>query len=231
MIPIISLLMAVTLALLVTRVATVALTLTGMSRESARFQARSAFFGVGFTTTEAEQVVSHPVRRRIVHWLMVLGNAGLVTVISTLVLSFTGQLEGWTRVLIPLVLAAGLAILWGLATSSWVDHQLSRAIESAIRKWTKLDLRDYSSLLHLTAGFKIAEIRVESPHYMIGMSLAELDLKQRGMLVLGISRSTGAYEGAPRGTTRIEPGDILTVYGNEEEVVTCAHGPESSDSR
>ena len=35
---------------------------TGTSSELARFQARSAFTGVGFTTSEAESVVLHPVR-------------------------------------------------------------------------------------------------------------------------------------------------------------------------
>ncbi|HUW03445.1 MAG TPA: hypothetical protein VMW08_13900, partial [Acidimicrobiales bacterium] len=66
-------------SLLVTRVATVMLTLTGMSRESARFQARSAFSGTGFTTTESESVVNHPVRRRIILSLILLGNAGIVS--------------------------------------------------------------------------------------------------------------------------------------------------------
>lgn len=47
-----SLLVVLVLSLLVTRIATVALTHTGLSREVARFQARSAFSGVGFTTSE-----------------------------------------------------------------------------------------------------------------------------------------------------------------------------------
>lgn len=51
---------------LITRVTTVALTVTGMAKESARFQARSAVSGVGFTTSESEAVVNHPLRRRIV---------------------------------------------------------------------------------------------------------------------------------------------------------------------
>ena len=59
-----SLLIVLTISLMVTRVATMALVLTGMSREAARFQARSAFSGVGYTTREAEDVVSHPVRRQ-----------------------------------------------------------------------------------------------------------------------------------------------------------------------
>ena len=48
-------------SLLITRVATVALTTTGMSAPVARFQARSAMSGVGFTTSEADSVVNHPV--------------------------------------------------------------------------------------------------------------------------------------------------------------------------
>jgi Trk-type K+ transport system membrane component len=54
--PIATLLIALALSLIITRVATMALMLTGLSRESARFQSRSAFTGVGFTTTEAESL-------------------------------------------------------------------------------------------------------------------------------------------------------------------------------
>ncbi len=85
---IVSLLVVILLSLLVTRVATIALTLTGLSEEVARFQARSAFTGCGFSTRESEQVVNHPVRRRIMLMLMLLGNAGIVTAVSSLVLAF-----------------------------------------------------------------------------------------------------------------------------------------------
>jgi hypothetical protein len=59
------------LSLIITRIATTALSLTGLSWEAARFQARSAFTGTGFTTTEAERVVDHPVRAlvHIVHFV------------------------------------------------------------------------------------------------------------------------------------------------------------------
>ena len=62
----ISVLIAITLSLLITRIATEALTLTGLSRTSARFQARSAFTGTGFATSESEAIVKHPLRRRII---------------------------------------------------------------------------------------------------------------------------------------------------------------------
>ncbi|NJK33035.1 MAG: potassium transporter TrkA, partial [Deltaproteobacteria bacterium] len=76
---IISLLVVVTLSLIITRIATIALMHTGLSRPVSQFQARSAFTGAGFTTQETEHVVNHPVRRRIIRTLMLLGNAGLVT--------------------------------------------------------------------------------------------------------------------------------------------------------
>ena len=71
------------ISFLVVRGATIALIMTGMDSRRAGFQALSAFTGTGFTTREAELVVNHPQRRRIVSWLMILGNAGIVTVIVT----------------------------------------------------------------------------------------------------------------------------------------------------
>lgn len=87
---IVSVLAIIVLSLLITRFATLTLEVTGMSRDSARFQARSALTGTGFTTSEAEAVVRHPVRRRVIMRLMLIGNAGIVTVIASLILSFRG---------------------------------------------------------------------------------------------------------------------------------------------
>jgi hypothetical protein len=70
---------------------TIALTHTGLTKASAKFQARSAFSGAGFTTSESEMVVNHPVRRKIVMLLILLGNAGLVTAVSSLILTFVRQ--------------------------------------------------------------------------------------------------------------------------------------------
>jgi len=88
MIPVVTLLLVVSFSIIITRIATIALTYTGLARESARFQARSAFTGVGFTTSESENLVNHPVRRRILMLLMLFGNAGIVTAIASVVMTF-----------------------------------------------------------------------------------------------------------------------------------------------
>jgi hypothetical protein len=131
-----SLLVVLTLALVITRIATVALRATGLSHDAAKFQARSAFSGVGFTTTESEDIVTHPARRRIVLTLMLLSSAGVVTALASL-LSFasaSGYRQAGARVA---VLVAGLFLLWRISNSAWVDRHLSRLIEWALARWTQ----------------------------------------------------------------------------------------------
>lgn len=71
---IIALLIVLGLSLVIAQIGAVALTYTGLSSEAARFQARSAFTGTGITTSEAERIVDHPVRRRIIMLLKLSGD-------------------------------------------------------------------------------------------------------------------------------------------------------------
>mgnify|MGYP001215811411 FL=1 len=73
---------------IIVRIAAVAMRLTGLPENVARFQSVSALTGAGFTTSESEMIVHYPARRRIVVILMVLGNLGLVSTASTLIVSF-----------------------------------------------------------------------------------------------------------------------------------------------
>lgn len=112
---------------MLTRIATVALVHTGLFREIARFQSRSAFTGVGFTTEESEKVVNHPLRRKILMLLMFSGNVWFVSTISTLVSGFMDKGDHgaflWIyRLGIP---ATGVVLLWPLAISHWVDRWFS----------------------------------------------------------------------------------------------------------
>jgi len=222
MIAILSLIIVLVVSLVIVRVATVALTLTGVSREMARFQARSAFTGAGFTTDESERMVRHPVRRRIIMLLMLLGNAGIVTAVTSLILSFTNVDEGdsffssiWFRVLL---LAGALAALFVLAHSRIIDRWMSTAIEWALKRWTRLEVRDYASLLHLTDDYVVSEMLVDNHDWLHDRTLRELALSHEGVLVLGIDRLGGEFIGAPRGSTRLLAGDSLLLYGRSRDI-------------
>ena len=69
------------------QLATGALIATGVPPEIAAFQARSAFSGAGFTTTEAENVVNHPLRRRIIATTMFVGSLGTPTLVVTVLVA------------------------------------------------------------------------------------------------------------------------------------------------
>lgn len=213
MVAILTILIVLIFSLLIARIATVALTLTGLSRESARFQARSAFTGVGFTTGEAERVVNHPVRRRILMLLMLLGNAGIVTAIASLVLTFVGvnSTSNWLWRFV--FLALGLSILWFVATSRWIDRRLTPLISWALKRWSDIDVRDYARVLHLAGDYGVIELQVEEQDWLAERTLAELDLPHEGILVLGIQRQNGDYIGAPKGQARIKAGDTVIMYG------------------
>lgn len=216
MLAVATVLAALLLSLLITRIATIALGVTGLSRESARFQARSAFTGVGFTTSEAENVVNHPVRRRVVLVLMLLGNAGLVTIMASLLLSFSAADDPgqtWRRIVL---LLAGLAGIIFLANNKVVDKAMTRLITSLLHRFTDLDVRDYAALLQLSAGFGVIELEIARDHWTAGRTLEDLHLRREGIAVLGIQKSDGGFVGVPNGASRVDPGDTLIVYGHTQ---------------
>ena len=216
MVSLILVLAVILLSLLVTRVATVMLSLTGLSQESAHFQSRSAFFGVGFTTSEAESVVSHPVRRRIILTLMLLGSAGLVTALASLVISFGGS-SGEDRLTRGLVLVGGLLLLLLLARSRLFDRAVARFTTRLLRR-TGADVRDYAGLLRLSGGYTVGELRVEPDDWVAERTLGELRLRDEGVVVLGVHRREGGYVGVPRAGTRVEAGDTLVLYGHADRL-------------
>ncbi|HEV2087224.1 MAG TPA: TrkA C-terminal domain-containing protein [Cryptosporangiaceae bacterium] len=228
MIAVASLVAVVLVSLLITRVATVALTLTGLSAESARFQARSALSGVGFTTTEAETVVNHPVRRRVVMLLMLLGSAGVVTVVGTLFLSFADA-DAAQRGHRIVALLAGLLALWLLARSRWVDRRLSALIARVLTRLTDLDARDYAALLHLSGGYTVTEMAVHDSDWIADRTLRELELRDEGVVVLGVVRRDGRYLGAPRFDTAIRPGDTVVLYGHADRLTELDRRPAGPD--
>lgn len=203
----------IALSLFVTRVAAIMLSLTGMSREAARFQARSAFTGVGFTTAEAESVARHPLRRRIVLVLMMCGSAGVVTAVASLIVSFGGASSSARLSRFGLLFAGVLALII-LSRSRLLDRGLAR-LTAWLMRAGGLDARDYAGLLQLEGGYRVGELLVEPEDWLAGRTLGELRL---GVIVLGIHRRSGEYLGAPGKETRIEPEDTLVLYGSEERL-------------
>ena len=207
----------VLVSLLVARVATAAFMLTGLSREVSRFQSRSALTGSGFTTSESEMIVNHPVRRRIAMTLMLLGSAGLVTAIATLILSFANADREQTLERLGVLIVA-LAILVVLSRTRYVDQLLNRMIGFGLSRWTDVTDSGLARLLHLGGDYGIAEVAVDDHDWISGRTLAELDLRAEGVAVLALVCSNGAFIGAPVFDITTRPGDSLILYGPERRL-------------
>ena len=223
------LILVAVLSLLVTRVATAALTVTGMTRQSARFQARSALTGAGFTTSESEMVVNHPVRRRIVMALMLLGSVGLVTGVAGLLAGMLGAARADQQLLRGALLLGGLIVVYVLSLSNWVDQRLSRLIMRLLRRYTNLEVQDYARLLHLAGEYSVKEMAVRAGDWMAGRSLGELRVKDEGVIVLGVVQRDGGYVGAPGKETVIEAGDTVILYGCDSVLCELDERRKGSD--
>ena len=215
-----AILAAVVVLAMILRVGTAALIVSGVSRDVAAFQVRSAFFGVGFTTNEAEMIVNHPYRRRLIQVLMLLGSIGITGVIGSAVVTLARTEDSiWLSLGI---LFGGLILLWALTTWRPVDRMIVRFFERILRRWTHLDTHDYEALLRLKGDYVIRQFTVHDGGRLDGRSLAELVPGAKRVVLIGVERHDGTYLGAPTLDTTLKGGDRLTVYGQAETLEAMA---------
>lgn len=204
------------LSLVVTRAAAKALVLTGLAEEVARFQARSAMTGTGFTTEESEAVTENPVRRRIVLGLMVLRSAGLFTIVISIILSFAATDDDQRKLMLLGGVVLGIGVLWVISRLRWFDAIVQRIVEWRFRDLTGIPFRDYAALLRLEDEYAVSEVRISPGSWLEGRNVSHCGLADEGVVLLGIVRKDGRFVGAPRPDTELRTGDLLRLYGREE---------------
>lgn len=218
MIAAVSLFLIITISVLITKISTIALVHTGLSEESAKFQSRSAYTGAGLSTRETENIMNHPVRRKIIYNLMLIGNAGIVTAMSSLILTFVLPESNTFRLYGFLIILVGILLLWIGIRSAWVNRGLSKIITRLLKKYTDLEVQDYAAVLHLKDSFKIVKATVDNNGWMCNRTLQELDLREEGITVLGVQREGFGYFGSPSGNFKMLPHDVVTLYGKSEGI-------------
>jgi hypothetical protein len=206
-----------------TQIAAGALIATGMPREIAAFQARSAFSGAGFTTTEAENVVNHPTRRRIIATSMFVGNLGTPTLIVSVLVGFLGPGPGSTTER-TMVTFAGLLFAVMLVANRPVQRRLEAIGQHVANSRLIPTLeRGYDELLALGDGYVIGAIRLVDEPGSTYRSLRGLDAALPDMRVLGV-RQGERFIGSSPADLQLHRGDELIVYGTRAAV--DVHAPE-----
>lgn len=209
-------LVTIVVSMLIVRAGAIALAMTGMNFDKAKFQALSAFSGTGFTTREAERVVNNPRRRKIVSWLMVFGNAGIVTVIVTATSSFA-RAKGVEIGLNLLALLGGLGLIYLLVKNTPLIHRWEQFAQSRLARMEIFeDNLAVDELLHLSEGYGVARIQLLANSAEIGKTVYDVRAGLGNVYILGIENGKEWTPVPERDRVLIE-GDSLVIYGKLDE--------------
>ena len=212
--------LVIAIAFFIVKIATVALKMTGLDEKKAFFQALSAYTGTGFTTRDSELVIQNDIRRKIMMFLMILGNAGLITVITTVVISFARTNVTSAIINVGIVLLV-ILILFKILTHKGVTKFLNDKIEARLEKRPLFQKRPVEEILHIAKSYGIAEVSVKENCRDLGKNLSESSLRENDILVLAIERENAVIP-TPKATDRILLGDTLICYGklsNIEKII------------
>jgi hypothetical protein len=197
------------------RVGAVAFELTGIPWEQAKFQALSAFSNCGFTTRETEDIVAHPVRRRIAGYLIILGNAGVVTTIA----SFAGALVGadLKRAMINLAsISACIALIAWLAKRPILAKQVRLALQRWLAK--RADFQPSTeALLRVDQGYCVTRLFLPATSPQLGQTLSSIKPRAHKLQILAIERGR-QFIPIPDDEEVLIAGDTIVVYGTDASV-------------
>ncbi len=75
---------------------------------------------------------------------------------------------------------------------------------------------------------ELADIQLEESNPLVGHKLMETDLRDRGVMVIGIRRASGDRLMPPPGDAVLNPGDCLFVFGNADAVNSILAAPDGT---
>jgi peroxiredoxin len=227
MVSLLLLILTVLFSALVERVAVIALEITGLQEDQAEFQAVSALSGTGFATQEAELIINHPERRKIIQTIMGFGSAGIIASIATLVgtlvssseifkfLTFDTDILGF-KVPLPVAILSLIVALLFLAHQFLSKPGISRLLKEIVTQWLLqghiINAVQYEEFTVCANGFGIIQVEICEKNPLMGKTIAEAKLSEKGVQVLNIDKVSKSVVN-PDPAYEIELGDRLICFG------------------
>ncbi len=198
------------LALLV-EVLSIALKVTGLDMDKARFQVISIITHTGFTTRESELITQHPTRRKIVEGLMLVSYVTTATFISIIISALRSHQE-----FMFFTFLAALALV--LILLLFRNKRMLDRLESMIERQIVKQMKNYSKnktveeVLRLNDEYGVAEFIIDEDSSLLGLPLKSSGLKQNYIQVLNIDRGSHMVH-FPKNDLVFQLGDKVVVYG------------------
>jgi hypothetical protein len=215
------LIIIVVASLICVRAGAIALELTGMERDKARFQALSAFTNTGFTTRETVEITNFPVRRKIVTVLIVLGHAGTVSVIATFATAILQREPLYTMMNLGIIIAA-LYLIYRLALWRGLTARMREFFRRQLLKRYELCCPSLEEMLKVNEGFGVVRLVIQEGSPLVGHPLSKLGLKTKKVQILSILRGEESIA-IPGGEDFLLAGDVVICYGDMAEATSLFH--------
>jgi len=225
-------LVTVIISFIIVRIGAIAFQLTGLDWSLAKFQALSCFSGTGFTTKEAELITTHAQRRKIASILMILGNAGLVTLIATLANSLNPNVIlpeiniPFLNLVLPvrfvpianfLIIIFLIFIGYKFFSNTKISNKLTGFLRKRLIKTSAIKPVTFAELVSTTGGYDVSSIDVEQNNLLVGKNLKESNFKANKINVLVIERDSESIVNPPD-ETKIKLGDKIIFFGRRENI-------------
>ncbi len=230
---------SLTVMFIIERIGAVAFELTGLEWSTAKFQALSCFTGTGFTTKDSELVVSSPQRRKIASILMILGHAGVVTLVATFANTLRDSptfpkifdiIPGHFAPLINLVIIAILVfIIFKIFNSSGVSQRLTNWLKRRIMKRNLIKPVSFEELSLAGNGFGLCQLEIWEKSPLIGQKISEIIKKNSQIKILMISKGSHPMKLTTPDTV-INRGDKVLCFGKIENMKHQLHVEDSDVS-
>ena len=212
----------------VVRIGAIAFQLTGLEWSIAKFQALSCFTSTGFTTRESELIIATRQRRGIASTLIVLGHAGLVTMIATFANSL--RTPAIQVPLLPKFISPGyfpwinLAVIvvviyaaYKILTRTKLLRKITHYLRKRVIRTELIERVSFEELTVATGGYGICKIDVLRDSPLLDKTLMESELRRHDITVLAIESQDTTIPN-PSADTKILLADKLICFGKLENI-------------
>ncbi len=205
--------------------------LTGLPWSLATFQALSCFTGTGFTTRESELITNNPQRRKIASVLIILGHAGLVTLIATFANSLRTDLVTIYRIpflnsIVPsywvpwvnlMIIILGVYVIYKVIVNSRLAAKLTGMLKEHLVSRQIVQPVAFEELIGVAGGYGVSRVEICKGSPVLEKTLGEIELSRHNISILALERG-GRIIPSPSLEVKIIPGDSFICFGRMEDI-------------
>ena len=194
-------------------ISTTLLTITGLKRKIARYQAISMLTNTGFTTDEAKLILDHPFRRKISAFLILFGAFSLAVVISILSTYLSDDIH--FKEMGFILLFVGICLI--LLKLKPIREGLMEKFNASMEDQYELDELPIREVLYMSEDDLLIDIPLYNDSSYVHMKGGDLSGNEEDIQLLFIKRGEEVIR-LHLNEEQLHEGDLLFILGNQKDI-------------